>query len=77
MPKIFGLDKLRNIYVFDNRKGKPWTYYVAIAKNLAAAIHNAHEINQVIGDLIPYNILVVTQSGVTFHKEYFLRRLQS
>ncbi len=64
MPKISGKEKLRNIYVYDKRKGKPWSLYIAIAKNLAAAVHNVHEIHQVIGDLNPENILVNPNDGM-------------
>lgn len=64
MPKINGKEKLRNIYVYDKRKGKPWSLYIAIAKNLSAAVHNVHEIHQVIGDLNPENILVNPNDGM-------------
>ncbi|HEX2949841.1 MAG TPA: hypothetical protein VHV83_09795, partial [Armatimonadota bacterium] len=64
MPEVSGKEKLRNIYVYDNRRGKPWALYVAIAKNLASAVHNVHEINQVIGDLNPENILVDPNTGI-------------
>ena len=64
MPKISGKEKLRNIYVYDKRTGKPWSLYIAIAKNLAAAVHNVHEIHQVIGDLNPENILVNPNDGM-------------
>lgn len=64
MPKINGKEKLRNIYVFDKRKGKPWSLFIAIAKNLSAAVHNVHEIRQVIGDLNPENILVNPNDGM-------------
>lgn len=64
MPRISGKEKLRNIYVYDNRRGKPWSLFVAIAKNLAAAVHNVHGINQVIGDLNPENILVNPRNGM-------------
>ena len=64
MPKINGKEKLRNIYVFDKRKGKPWSLFIAIAKNLSAAVHNVHEIHQVIGDLNPENILVNPNDGM-------------
>lgn len=64
MPKINGKEKLRNIYVYDNRKGKPWSLYIAIAKNLAAAVYNVHEIHLVVGDLNPENILVNPNDGM-------------
>lgn len=64
MPKIKGKEKLRNLYVYDKRKGKPWPLYVAIAKNLSAAVYNVHEIHQVIGDLNPENILVNPNDGM-------------
>lgn len=64
MPKINGKEKLRNIYVYDKRKGKPWSLFIAIAKNLSAAVHNVHEIHQVIGDLNPENILVNPIDGM-------------
>ena len=64
MPKINGKEKLRNIYVYDNRKGKPWSLLIAIAKNLSAAVHNVHEIHQVVGDLNPENILVNPNDGM-------------
>lgn len=64
MPKINGKEKLRNIYVYDNRKGKPWSLFIAIAKNLSAAVYNVHEIHQVIGDLNPDNILVNPNDGM-------------
>lgn len=64
MPRINGKEKLRNIYVFDKRKGKPWSLFIAIAKNLSAAVHNVHEIHQVIGDLNPENILVNPNDGM-------------
>lgn len=64
MPKVCGKEKLRNIYVYDNRKGKSWSLYIAIAKNLSAAVHHVHEINQVIGDLNPENILVNPNDGM-------------
>ncbi len=64
MPKVVGKEKLRNLYVYDKRKGKPWSLYIAIAKNLAAAVYNVHEIHQVIGDLNPENILVNPQNGM-------------
>jgi formylglycine-generating enzyme required for sulfatase activity/serine/threonine protein kinase len=64
MPKVTDKEKLRNIYVYDNRGSVPWTLYAAIAKNLAAAIHNVHEIGQVIGDLNPENILVDPHTGL-------------
>ena len=64
MPKIQGKEKLRDIYVFDKRQGKPWSLYIAIAKNVAAAVHNVHEIHQVIGDLNPENILVNPNDGM-------------
>jgi formylglycine-generating enzyme required for sulfatase activity len=64
MPKVTGKEKLRNIYVYDNRAGIPWTLYIAIAKNLAAAVHNVHEIGQIIGDLNPENILADPHTGL-------------
>lgn len=64
MPKINGKEKLRNIYVYDKRKGKPWSLFIAIAKNLSAAVHNVHEIHQVVGDLNPENILVNPKDGM-------------
>ncbi|MDR0318875.1 MAG: NINE protein [Nitrososphaerota archaeon] len=64
MPKIVGKEKLRNIYVYDKRKGKPWTLYLAIAKNLSSVVYNVHEIGQVIGDLNPENILVDPKTGL-------------
>ena len=64
MPRISGKEKLRNLYVYDKRGGKPWSLYIAIAKNLAAAVHNVHEIHQVVGDLNPENILVSPSSGM-------------
>ena len=64
MPKINGKEKLRNIYVYDKRKGKPWPLFIAIAKNLSAAVHNVHEIHQVVGDLNPENILVNPNDGM-------------
>jgi len=64
MPKVVGKEKLRNIYVYDKRKDKPWTLYIAIAKNLASAVYNVHEIGQTIGDLNPENILVNPQTGL-------------
>lgn len=64
MPKINGKEKLRNIYVYDKRKGKPWSLFIAIAKNLSAAVHNVHEIHQVVGDLNPENILVNPNDGM-------------
>lgn len=64
MPKISGKKKLRDIYVYDQRKGNPWSLYVAIAKNLSAAVHNVHEIHQTVGDLNPENILVSPSSGM-------------
>jgi serine/threonine protein kinase len=63
MPRVHGKEKLRNIYVYDKRD-KSWTLYLAIAKNLAAAVYNVHEINQVIGDLNPENILVDRRTGL-------------
>ncbi|MCL2868836.1 MAG: NINE protein [Candidatus Bathyarchaeota archaeon] len=64
MPKIVGKEKLRSIYVYDKRKGKPWTLYLAIAKNLSSVVYNVHEIGQVIGDLNPENILVDPKTGL-------------
>ena len=64
MPKIQGKEKLRDIYVYDKRQGKPWSLYIAVAKNVAAAVHNVHEIHQVIGDLNPENILVNPNDGM-------------
>ncbi len=64
MPKIQGKEKLRDIYVYDKRQGKPWSLYIAVAKNVAAAVHNVHEIHQVIGDLNPENILVNPSDGM-------------
>jgi formylglycine-generating enzyme required for sulfatase activity len=64
MPKVIGKKKLRNLYVYDNRAGIPWTLYIAIAKNLAATVHNVHEIGQIIGDLNPDNILANPQTGL-------------
>jgi DNA-binding helix-hairpin-helix protein with protein kinase domain len=64
MPRVTGREKLRNIYVYDKREGRPWTLYIAIAKNLAAAVYNVHEIGQVAGDLNPENILVDSQTGM-------------
>ena len=64
MAKINGKEKLRNIYVYDKRKGNPWSLYIAIAKNLSAAVHNVHEIHQVVGDLNPENILVNPHDGM-------------
>ena len=64
MPKVVGKEKLRNIYVYDKRKGNPWTLYIAIAKNLSSAVYNVHEIGQVIGDLNPENILVDPRTGL-------------
>lgn len=64
MPKINGKEKLRNIYVYDKRKGKLWSLFIAIAKNLSAAVHNVHEIHQVVGDLNPENILVNPNDGM-------------
>jgi len=63
MPKVTGKERLRNIYVYDERTGVPWPVYLAIAKNLSVAIHNVHNINQVIGDLNPVNILVGKDTG--------------
>jgi serine/threonine protein kinase len=62
MPKVTDKEKLRNIYVYGNREG-PWTLYIHIAKNLAAAVHAVHEIGQTIGDLNPENILVHSETG--------------
>jgi DNA-binding helix-hairpin-helix protein with protein kinase domain len=64
MPRIYNREKLRNIYVYDKRGGSPWPLYVAIAKNLSAAVHNVHEIGQCIGDLNPENILVDPGTGL-------------
>jgi serine/threonine protein kinase len=64
MIKITGKEKLRNIYVYDNRGGAPWTLYIAIAKNLSAAVSNVHEIKQIIGDLNPENILTDPKTGL-------------
>lgn len=64
MPKVVGKEKLRNIYVYDNRRGKPWTLFIAIAKNIASAVHNVHEIGHVIGDLNSDNILVDPHTGL-------------
>lgn len=64
MPKINGKEKLRNIYVYDKQKGKPWSLFIAIAKNLSAAVHNVHDIHQVVGDLNPENILVNPNDGM-------------
>ena len=64
MPKINGKEELRNIYVYDKRKGKPWSLFIAIARNLSAAVHNVHEIHQVVGDLNPENILVNPNDGM-------------
>ena len=63
MPKISGIE-LRNIYGPNKRKGKPWSLYVNIAKNLTAAIYHVHLMNQVIGDLNPNNILIDQQSAM-------------
>lgn len=64
MPAISGKEKLRNIYVYDKRESKPWSLFIVIAKNLAAAVHNVHGIHQVIGDLNPENILVDPNNGM-------------
>ena len=64
MPKVTGNEKLRNIYVYDKREGKPWALYVAIARNLASAVHNVHQMGQVVGDLNPENILVEPETGL-------------
>jgi serine/threonine protein kinase len=64
MPKIVGKEKLCDIYLYEKRKGKLWTLYLAIAKNLASVVHNVHNIGQVIGDLKPDNILVDPEKGL-------------
>ena len=64
MCKIKYNERLRDNYVYDKRQGKPWSLYITLAKNVAAAVHNVHEIHQVIGDLNPDNILVNPNDGM-------------
>jgi len=64
MRKIVGKENLTSIYVYENRKGSPWTLYIAIAKNLSSAVYNFHKLGQVIGDLNPQNVLVNPNTGL-------------
>lgn len=63
MPRVSNKRKLRHIYIYDKRTGLPWSLFIAIAKNLSAAVNNVHEIHQIIGDLNTDNILVDTNDG--------------
>lgn len=63
MPKVIDKKNLRSVYVFDNRRGIPWSFFIRVAKNLAIAVSNVHAIHQVIGDLKPENILVDVKNG--------------
>lgn len=64
MSKVNGKEKLRNIYVYDWRKGKMRPLLIAVAKHLSAAIYNVHEIHQVVGDLNTENIFVNPSYGM-------------
>lgn len=56
---------LDEVYDYDNREGKTWDFYIAIAKNLVAVIRKAHKIGHVCGDLSPDNISVDKQGVIT------------
>jgi len=58
MHSFKGFSNLLDVYNHDKRNGIPWTYFVHLALNLSKAVYNIHEINQIIGDLNPKNIMV-------------------
>lgn len=63
MPRVDGCG-LREIYAYGKRGTKPWRYFITVARNLASAVDNFHEVGQVVGDLNPDNILVNPTSGL-------------
>lgn len=63
MQKVKGVP-LRDIVVYDKRKGVPWSFYVLVAANIATAVQSLHEAGHVVGDLNPNNVLVDTGTGV-------------
>jgi len=65
MPRLNKPRALNEVYVYDDRKGITWDFYISVAKNLAAAIHCVHEIGHVCGDLNPDNISVDNQGFIT------------
>jgi serine/threonine protein kinase len=65
MPRLQTPRALNDVYVYDDRKGIPWYFYISVAKNLAAVINAAHKIGHVCGDLNPDNISVDQQGVIT------------
>lgn len=63
MPKIQNRKSLQEIYIYGNRINT-FEFYVKIALNLCATVNNIHNINQIIGDLNPKNILVNNNAKV-------------
>lgn len=64
MPRLKNTNKLNEIYSYPKPAGKPWTLYIAVAKNLAAAIHGVHMSGHICGDLNPNNICVNPNTGI-------------
>ena len=65
MPRVMGKCKMREIYSFSpKRAARPWSLYIAIARNLSAAVYSVHSKGQVIGDLNPDNIMVDPDNGM-------------
>ncbi len=64
MSRLKSIKKLNEVYSYDKRAGRPWTIYIAIAKNLAAAIDSVHHSGHVCGDLNPNNICVNPANGL-------------
>jgi serine/threonine protein kinase len=65
MPRLNNVTALNEVYVYDDRKGISWDFYISVAKNLAAVINCVHRIGHVCGDLNPDNISVNNQGVIT------------
>ena len=64
MQRLETKKRLNEIYTFDHRSGRTWEVYIAIAKNLSAAIDAVHKRGHVCGDLNPNNICVNPDTGI-------------
>ena len=64
MQRLGNYRRLNEIYAYDQREGKSWMLYIAIGKNLAAAVDGIHQRGHVCGDLNPNNICVNPLNGL-------------
>jgi len=63
MKRLESKKKLNEIYEFGQRSDMTWDVFIAISKNLSAAVDAAHQRGHVCGDLNPNNICVNPKTG--------------